>query len=298
MFEDDDPRWAARMRMTPDEMEALKQKAAQETRDAYDATTRAMAKAGEAAKGWLGAAQEAGDKFKTGFNSRMQGLLGGAAPAPGSKLRGPIDARYPGEEFQPAGKRYLADLSRPANIGAMTTCADADCSHSRIDEWPAANLGRSVSPEEVKAGIVDLLAGRPVDRGPRITFVNDQPKNPTPNQPLATPTARMIASAVLQSGVNSVNINSSTGGRHVQDPHHRSLHYDAQAVDMNRVNGERVSRANPGLNLQNAFLTQPNIAEDYGPTYLLNDKGHGLLPVRNRATIIAHQDHLHFGGNR
>ena len=31
MFEDDDPRWGARMRMTPDEMEALRQKAAQET---------------------------------------------------------------------------------------------------------------------------------------------------------------------------------------------------------------------------------------------------------------------------
>ena len=67
MFSDDDPRWAARMRMTPAEMEALKRQAAQEARDAYDATTRAMAKAGEATKGWLGEAAEAGDKFKAGF---------------------------------------------------------------------------------------------------------------------------------------------------------------------------------------------------------------------------------------
>ena len=47
MFSDDDPRWAARMRMTPAEMEALKRQAAQEARDAYHATTRAMAKAGD-----------------------------------------------------------------------------------------------------------------------------------------------------------------------------------------------------------------------------------------------------------
>lgn len=235
-----------------------------------------MAKAGEAAKGWVGDAVHAGDQFRAGFDARMAALLGGGAAAPEPKLRGTLSPPQTGSGPQPPRSRYLVDLSRPGSIPSMTTCADADCSHSRVDQWPAAGLGRSISYPELRAGIADLLAGRPVDRGPHITFDNDRRGNLSPDQPLTTPTARMIAAGVLQSGVRSVNINSSTGGKHGD----RSLHYRHQAMDMNRVNGQRVSGTNPGIELQDAFLAQPNIAEDYGPAYLLNDKGRGQAPVR------------------
>ncbi|HEX2801859.1 MAG TPA: M23 family metallopeptidase [Phenylobacterium sp.] len=95
MFDDDDPYWAARMRMTPDEMEALKRKAAQQTRDAYDAATRAMAEAGEAAKGWWDEAENVGDRFKAGLAANLHKLLGGTPTEPTANLplRGPIYPR-------------------------------------------------------------------------------------------------------------------------------------------------------------------------------------------------------------
>ena len=78
----------------------------------------------------------------------------------------------------------------------QATCADKDCKTSTIDAKPNG------------------------DKGPTITFVNDNPKGASPNQPVTTETAKMVEAAVVQSGVSSVNINSTTGGEHAPDSRH------------------------------------------------------------------------------
>jgi hypothetical protein len=104
----------------------------------------------------------------------------------------------------------------------------------------------------------------------------------------------MLAAAILQSGARSVNINSTTGGVH--DP--RSNHYKGRAVDINRVDGRKVSPAFPAKAIQDAALLQPNIAENFGPSSNVTDKGRGRQPARGARLIQMHKTHIHLGGDK
>jgi RHS repeat-associated protein len=97
-----------------------------------------------------------------------------------------------------------------ADVDGHATCANApSCTMSTIDAHPAG------------------------EKGPTITFKNDNPNGKSPNQPVTTKTAVMIEKAVIKSGVKSVNINSTTGGKHAA----ASNHAKARAVDIDTVNG-------------------------------------------------------------
>lgn len=206
-------------------------------------------------------------------------------PAPTPALRG---TRTP--------PRYLVDPTKPENAHLLTTRDPKDPSRAYINPYPASNLG--VAPWS-DAELIDRMkafaAGAPVDAGPRITFINDNPRNPTPNQSLTVPTAQMAASAIWDSGLGSVNINSTTGG-HKETP--KSWHNYGRAVDINRINGEPVTSASRSdvRALQDAFLRQPNIGQDLGPSYNLIMPGR--TPVRSQRTIDGHRNHVHGGGLR
>lgn len=216
-------------------------------------------------------------------------------------LRGPQPIESPRSPAVPPQGRYLVDLTKPDANPFMTTYArdkdgNIDRTRSKIDEYPASGLGvQPMSDAELKGRIVDLLAGKPVDAGPHVTFVNDKPSNPSPNQPLITPTARMVAGGIVDSGVRSVNINSTTGGKHSTG----SLHYKDRAVDMNRIDGRRVDDPairSDTLRLQNTFGKQGNIGENFGPNYLERVYGDRLVRIQNRKLADDHQDHVHAGG--
>ena len=85
-LDDSDPYWAARFRMTPDQMDALRRKAEATVRAGYHATTRAMAEAGEAAHRFGDQAGAAVDHFKVGVQAEIDRALGhpaaAIAPAP------------------------------------------------------------------------------------------------------------------------------------------------------------------------------------------------------------------------
>ena len=115
----------------------------------------------------------------------------------------------------------------------LATCADPQCKTSTIDSQPAG------------------------PNGPTITFQNDNPKNPSPDRPVTTETAKMVESAVVKSGVKSVNINSTTGGNHAP----ASRHGQGKAVDINKVNGTSVKSQGasaPVKALQGAFRSESN----------------------------------------
>ena len=89
----------------------------------------------------------------------------------------------------------------------------------------------------------------------------------------------MIERAVIQSGVRSVNINSTIGGKHVPT----SRHYSKYGVDMDRVNGKRVnvpSNANAVLSLMQSVRAQPDADETYGPY------------MNKRRTVSGHPERL------
>lgn len=129
---------------------------------------------------------------------------------------------------------------------------------------------------------------------PTITFKNDNPKNPTPNQPVTNPTAKMIEDAVKKSGVKSININSTTGGKHSK----YSRHYSGQAADINEINDLPVDdekNVEAAKGLQKAFNEQPNIRENYGPALCTKTDQYGNRTKKPNQQK-SHKDHIHVSG--
>lgn len=231
-------------------------------------------------------AQRSGQAAPKGASARSVGLRGPQSPNPPARAAG-------------GSRGYLVDLKNPDKIPFMTTCADKDCRHSYIDEYPASGLGMGpMSHAELKAGIARFLSGAPIDPGPRVTFINDNPKNPSPRQPLTTSTARMVAAGILDSGVRSVNINSTTGGH---EKNKYSRHNAALAVDINRINGRPVRSGNlDALRLQGAFSQQPNIGENFGPDAQtkISYRGGRPTPTPMYSMRRGHWNHVHIARQR
>lgn len=195
---------------------------------------------------------------------------------------------------------YLVDPTKPENQGLLTTYANGDRSRSYINPYPSSNLGvQPWSDAELIDRMNGFAAGEKPDVGRRITFVNDDPNRPSPYQPLTTPTARMAASAIWDSGVDSVNINSTTGG-HGAPGQRGSRHNQARAVDINRVNGAPVLNADPGPigALQDAFGRQANIRENFGPGYQQKTPRPGASAVSWPGVAAGHRNHLHASGQK
>lgn len=133
--------------------------------------------------------------------------------------------------------------------------------------------------------------------GPKITFQNDNPAGPSTDRALSTATARMVEATVIGSGVKSVNINSTTGGHAGTTSRHNS----GKAVDINRINGQRVDSATGSAvagNLQGVAAQQSNIRENFGPAYTVKTVSPGSQPVtiNNAALTRSHQNHVHLSG--
>ncbi|SHL55395.1 RHS repeat-associated core domain-containing protein [Rhodanobacter sp. OK091] len=180
-----------------------------------------------------------------------------------------------------------------------STCVDSMCVHSTIDSvLPRANS--QPPPVNGMEGIkLNSSIGRNVQAGyvSAVTFKNDNPAGASPNQPLTTKTANMVESAITKSGVQSVNINSTTGGVHAI----HSNHYSAKAVDINRVNGEHVgdkSNNNAVTSLQNAFRNEPNIQENFGPIFQEKTYTPGGVSQPLPSVSEDHQNHIHEAGQQ
>jgi hypothetical protein len=208
------------------------------------------------------------------------------------ELRGPMG-------LPRSASPYLVDLTDPRNHHHLIR-RTPDGARAYVEEWPASNLGTRTRPTPQQ--MRDLAAGKPVDMGPRVSFVNDDPRAASPRRPLTPETAGMVAAAIVDSGLRSANINSTTGG-HAGSPNSR--HNQGRAVDINRVNGMPVGRAgaaNPdalwaATAFQDAFGRQPNIRENFGPAYQTKREAGGVprpLPEVRKG----HQNHLHASGQR
>jgi len=131
--------------------------------------------------------------------------------------------------------------------------------------------------------------------GPTITFQNDDPNGTNPNQSISTATAAMVEDAVKASGAQSININSTIGGKHAPS----SRHYQHKAVDINKINGTAVhspANAQNDRALQNAFGAERNIRENFGPTYQEKTSVPGGSASPWPGVGEDHQNHIHESG--
>ncbi len=169
--------------------------------------------------------------------------------------------------------RYVYGNNNPYKFkdpDGRASCADKDCKTSTID------------PQVKRA-----------DGGAtKITFVNDNPKGASPDQPIATKTATTIEGVVSAANVDSVNINSTTGGDHSKT----SAHYSGRAVDINKVDGKPVGANNTGAGrVQAAAQSDKNIRENFGPNIMEKRSGADRAPatVTDQKLIDAHETHIH-----
>ena len=162
-------------------------------------------------------------------------------------------------------------------------CANADCSKSTIGH-------------EIKKGAQPLdssLPGNPQADMALVTFENDVASGPSTDQPVSTETAVMIEAIIARSGVDSININSTSGGKHSK----QSRHYSGKDVDINKVNGSKVKLSNKGaVAIQNAASEQSNIRENFGPAS--NEKTVKGETVDYTSRVGSdHRTHIHISGN-
>lgn len=130
-----------------------------------------------------------------------------------------------------------------------------------------------------------------------VTFVNDNPNGKSPNQPIATKTANMVEGAISKARVKSVNVNSTTGGKHGA----RSAHSGGRAVDINEVDGQKVSPSNSAAQrLQEAARGSSDIRENFGLNIMEKTvtPGGSAAPFGSRELAEDHDNHVHLSGQQ
>ncbi len=133
--------------------------------------------------------------------------------------------------------------------------------------------------------------------GKRITMINDNPNGVSPNVDVSDSLVDMIVDVLDSSSLSSININSTTGGKHSKD----SRHYTRQACDINQINGSPVNENNPAVTeFQNWLEVQKNIRENYGPSFNNKTLGNGFVKDQSsvRKIVNGHKNHIHASGQR
>lgn len=128
----------------------------------------------------------------------------------------------------------------------------------------------------------------------KITFSNDDPTKPSSNFPVSEHLAVMIETAVKNTNA-SININSTTGGKHSP----RSFHQFGMALDINRINNRRIddpSNASDVMRFQQAICQIADIAECFGP--FINIRKKDSQAVQMPQMRILHLNHLHVSSQR
>lgn len=159
-----------------------------------------------------------------------------------------------------------------------------DVLNERVQQQQSPQQGESVQVAQAFA------QGTPAPaQTPQVTVTYD--KNVPAMQPKTQDYVEKTAAAA---GVKSINISATTNGEHAPN----SNHYNGTAVDINKVNGERVIKAgkNPSVaadvsSIQNA-ANNPKVGvahENYGPAGLYK----GGKQITNQKLQSQHENHIH-----
>jgi len=129
--------------------------------------------------------------------------------------------------------------------------------------------------------------------GPTLTFDNDNPDNPSPDQAVHPNLAKAVEEVVTETGLD-LNINSTTGGTHSSS---KSRHYQGKAIDINKINGLPVNHPDNKENvkkLQEAMNKHKGMRECYGPHLQEQNRPEGAGRKKKPKMAGSHKGHIHF----
>ncbi|HTD05079.1 RHS repeat-associated core domain-containing protein [Undibacterium sp.] len=197
--------------------------------------------------------------------------------------------------YDPVAGRFLS-------IDPVTTDANTGGSFNRyayVDNNPYRFIdpdGRSTcADKDCKTSTIDKEITRADGERTKVTFVNDNPKGASPDRPIATKTANLIETIISGANVDSVNMNSTTGGTHAPD----SNHGKGRAVDIDTVDGKSVSSTNEGAGrIQEAARGLAGTRENFGPTIMEKNTSKGPKPAAYGDDKLKkeHKIHIHISG--
>ncbi|MDI1254861.1 MAG: hypothetical protein PSV16_02075 [Flavobacterium sp.] len=130
-----------------------------------------------------------------------------------------------------------------------------------------------------------------------VTFGTTESDNQNANKQVAVSLVNAIKSALddanssLPAGskITSIYISATTNGTHGSN----SNHYKGTAVDISRINGNKIVILGPNNQvsaLQNGFQNGNNIRENFGPSVKLKTETDGTV---NNSNVKGHHDHIH-----
>jgi filamentous hemagglutinin len=199
-----------------------------------------------------------------------------------------------------AYNNYANGVTFGNNVNPLLVKIENSDQYFYIQQKPLAqNTIPGKDPQvEYRSGFTTEKKGRYIDPAPKglyseqqISFVNDEPKNPTPDQMVKFGLADLVENLAVNTNYN-FNINSTTGGKHTAT----SDHYSNKAADINIINGNKVLGNTTGNvdTLQKAANILPNIRENFGPNIKTKTNDQGIT----RNIIIQHPDHVHISTHR
>ena len=132
-----------------------------------------------------------------------------------------------------------------------------------------------------------------------VTFISNTSDQVSSNQKIAVDVIDGMKFALQQANSNltinekitSINIYCTTNGKHSTS----SNHYSATAVDISRINGNKMSVTgvtNQIIELQKAMDNYPNVRENFGPYFKHKTYLDGTRD--NSYSVPGHKDHIHF----
>jgi hypothetical protein len=128
--------------------------------------------------------------------------------------------------------------------------------------------------------------------GPTISFTNDNKRGNDPNQPLQPQMVKAIEEVVKKTAL-SVNVNSTTEGKHSKE----SRHYRGMGIDINMINGMRVDAPKNSENmkkLQEAMEKHPAMRECFGPSINVHNKPEQGGKKARKDQENGHKNHIYF----
>lgn len=185
--------------------------------------------------------------------------------------------------------------------------AYVDDSRWRQDGDPVKISGKNTRGKSEQGEFPGHALPKKTPGGVTITYGKATPDGPTADRRVTRQMRDTVQEVlddprVKEAGVTSVNISCTTNGAHAEG----SAHYDGRAVDISRINGDRLDHPTDPATRERAKVIQEvveekqregKVVENFGPDRNNKVGKDGALEAQKQTIIATHKDHIHISNS-